>query len=76
MFKVQLSQYVQEKTRKALGRTFEGVDLTDFAWFTYQENDSLGQCLSRNTFHILNLALLAIAGFTGAYVAILRYDVR
>jgi hypothetical protein len=73
---ISLSQYVQEKTRKALGSTFEGVDLTDFVWFTYQDNDSLGQCLSRNTFPILNLALLAILGFAGAYVAILRYDVR
>lgn len=73
---ISLSQYVQEKTRMALGRTFEGVDLTDFVWFTYQDNDSLGQCLSRNAFHILNLALLAVLGFAGAYVAVLRYDVR
>ncbi len=29
-----------------------------------------------NALHILNLALLAILGFAGAYVAILRYDVR
>ncbi len=50
--------------------------LTDFSLFSYQDNDTLGECLSRNTFHILNLALLAILGFAGAYVAILRYDVR
>ena len=75
-YRISLSQYVLEKTRKALGRTFEGVNLTDFVWFTYQDRDSLGECLSRNAFHILNLALLAIVGFAGAYVAILRYDVR
>lgn len=50
--------------------------LTDFSPFTYQDRETISECLSRNAFHILNLALLAILGFAGAYVAILRYDVR
>ena len=50
--------------------------LTDFSPFSYRDSETFGACLSRNAFHILNLALLAIAGFAGAYVAILRYDVR
>ncbi len=36
----------------------------------------VGECLSRNAFRILNLIILAVLGFVGAYVAILRYDVR
>ena len=50
--------------------------LTDYSQFTYQDGEALGACLSRNTIHILNLGLLAVLGFAGAYVAILRYDVR
>ncbi len=51
-------------------------DPAHFSWFTYQDRETVGECLSRNAIHILNLTLLAIAGFAGAYVAILRYDVR
>ncbi len=50
--------------------------LTDFSLFTYRDQETLGACLSRNAFRILNLAVLAVLGFAGAYVAILRYDVR
>jgi ABC-2 type transport system permease protein len=70
---ISLSQYVQDKTR-TLARS--PVNLTDFSWFTYRDNEALGESLSRNAFHILNLVLLAVLGFAGAYVAILRYDVR
>ena len=49
---------------------------TEFRFFTYKNRETLGECLSRNRFQILNLVLLAILGFAGAYVAILRYDVR
>ena len=73
---IHLSQYVQEKSPGFAGFTLEGPPLSDFVWFTYQDTDSLSECLSRNVFHILNLTLLAIFGFAGAYVAILRYDVR
>ena len=39
--------------------------LTDFSPFAYQDRETLGECLFRNAFHILNLALLAILGFAG-----------
>ncbi len=65
---IYMAQYIQEKDWDE--------DLTDFSLFTYRENEALEACLARNAFHILNLALLAILGFAGAYVAILRYDVR
>ncbi len=73
---ISLNRYVQDKRRSASGSIWRGVDLTDFSWFTYQNDETLGKCLSRNVLHILNLALLAVLGFVGAYVAILRYDVR
>jgi ABC-type transport system involved in multi-copper enzyme maturation permease subunit len=68
---IYLGRFIQEKQ-------FQEGDtvLTDFVPFTFQDRETLGECLSRNVFHILNLALLAILGFAGAYVAILRYDVR
>ena len=49
---------------------------TEFRFFAYEDRDTLGECLSRNSIQILNLVLLAILGFAGAYVAILKYDVR
>ncbi len=51
-------------------------DLTDFSQFTYRDTDTLGDCISRNAFHILNLVLLVLVGFAGAYMALVRYDVR
>ena len=51
-------------------------DLSDYSIFTYRNTDLFEASLSRNAFYILNLALLAILGFAGGYVAILRYDVR
>lgn len=71
-----LGGYVRSKQREARGSTLDGVDLTDFSWFAFRDTDTLAACLTRNRLYILNLALLAILGFAGAYVAILRYDVR
>ena len=71
-----LGDYVRAKERTSRGRTLDGVDLGDFSWFAFRDTDTLAACLVRNQLHILNLALLAILGFAGAYVAILRYDVR
>ena len=67
---IYVSQFIQDKFYRIKSAAM------DFSWFTYQDSEGLGECLSRNAFHILNLALLAILGFAGAYVAILRYDVR
>ena len=50
--------------------------ITDFVPFKYKDTETLAACLARNLLPILNLALLALLGFAGAYVAILRYDVR
>lgn len=71
--------YLTEYTRKKEGeggRGITGADLSDFSRFTYREKEPLGACLSRNAVHFLNLVLLVVVGFAGAYVAILRYDVR
>ena len=68
--------YMAEFIREKQAQPSQGRVLTDFSLFTYQDNDPLGGCLSRNALHILDLTLLAILGFAGAYVAILRYDVR
>ncbi len=51
-------------------------DLTDFSPFTYRDTDTLGDCMSRNVFHFVNLVLLALVGFSGAYMALMKYDVR
>ncbi len=65
-----MSHFIQEKWNQPR------PDASDFVWFTYRDQELLGDCLSRNLFHLLNLVFLAILGFAGAYVAILRYDVR
>ncbi len=69
---IYMAQFIQKKKSQAANQRI----LTDFSLFTYQDDDRLGECLYRNTFHIVNLWLLLILGFTGAYVTILRYDVR
>ena len=70
---ITLAAYTQSKWMES----YTGdVDLTDFPWFTYELIETFDQCLIADAFHILNLVLLAILGFAGAYVAILRYDVR
>ncbi len=69
---IYLAQFIQDQ--HALH--WEDRNVRDFSPFTYQDNETMEECLVRNVFHILNLILLAILGFAGAYVAILRYDVR
>ena len=74
---IYLTQYVQAKNRMNTGPSiWRGSDLKDFSPFTYQDADTIGECLYRNVYHVLSLAVLAVLGFAGAYVAILRYDVR
>lgn len=55
---------------------WEDPVLTDFVPFEYRDAESGGECLARNAFSLLNLVLLVFVGFAGAYVAMLRYDVR
>jgi len=50
--------------------------LSDFVPFAYENDDTVGSILGRNAFPFLNLVLLALLGFAGAYLAILKYDVR
>lgn len=69
---IYMDRYIQEKWFQ----NWDNHDLSDFVWFSYRSDETLGECLARNAFHILNLVLLAILGFAGACVAILRYDVR
>ena len=54
----------------------EDRKLADFAWFSYKPSEPLADCIARSVPYFLNLALLALLGFAGAYVTILRYDVR
>ena len=68
---IYLGRFIQEKQLQQGDPV-----LTDFSPFTYQDRETLGECLSRNASHVLNLALLTVLGFAGAYVFILRYDVR
>jgi hypothetical protein len=67
-----MGKFVRQKEALPVGRP----SLMDYSRFTYQDHETVEECFSRNALHILNLALLAILGFAGAYVAILRYDVR
>ena len=63
-----------KNTRRAEGDP--EPSLKDFQPFTYSYEESLAEVLNRNLLLLLNLALLTIVGFAGAFVAILRYDVR
>ena len=68
---IYLAQFIREKQFQIQARS-----LTDFVPLTYRDREGIQACLSRNTAPILILTLLAVVGFAGAYVAILRYDVR
>ena len=70
-----LARFIQEKWPIDGSLTSAG-DLTDFVPFEYHDVETVSESVSRNLVHILNLALLSILGFAGAYVAILKYDVR
>ena len=67
-----LTPYIRKK-ESTLG---DRPTLTDFSPFVYRDIETVETCLSRNIFPVLNLILLGVVGFAGAYVAMLRYDVR
>ena len=71
-YSVYLARYLHKKRSEH----WEDRKIGDFLWFSYEDKDTIGECLSRKMFHILNLVLLSVLGFAGAYVGILRYDVR
>jgi len=68
--------YLTPYARKKLTTFGDRQVLTDYSPFVYEDREMLGECLARNVFPILNLALLSVLGFAGAYVAMLKYDVR
>jgi ABC-type transport system involved in multi-copper enzyme maturation permease subunit len=69
---IQLADFIHVQQ----ARVWEDREYRTYPRFTFRPNGSVGECLARNAMNILNLILLAILGFAGAYVAILRYDVR
>ena len=68
-----LGQYVREKNRES---DRGEADMSDVSLFDYRFRDPLGESLARNALPLTYLVLLAVLGFAGAYVSILRYDVR
>ncbi len=68
--------YVAEFIRANRFLSDEEKSLTDFALFSYRDDESLAASICRNLPLVLNLVLLSLLGFAGAYVAFLRYDVR
>jgi ABC-type transport system involved in multi-copper enzyme maturation permease subunit len=68
--------YVAEFVRKNRYLPDDEKKMLEFSYFTFQDNEPLGECLQRNLILIVNLLLLSILGFVGAYVSFLRYDVR
>ncbi|MDP6778261.1 MAG: ABC transporter permease subunit [Candidatus Latescibacteria bacterium] len=72
-----LQAHLADFAQYALEKQSEEVpNLTDFSPFAYEDREKLRDCLYRNLPYILNLSLLVIVGFAGAYVAFIRYDVR
>ncbi len=65
-----LGEFIQDARTGKIRRSPE------FSVSTNRNSDTIGECLSRNLFHVLNLVLMAVVGFARAYVSILRYDVR
>lgn len=57
-------------------RVGERQSLQDFSPFRHTGSDTLAACLGRNALQLATLVLLSVLGFAGAYVSILRYDVR
>jgi ABC-type transport system involved in multi-copper enzyme maturation permease subunit len=68
--------YLAEFVRANRHLPEEDMFLRDYAAFTYADTETLGACLARNVWSIVNLGLLVVLGFAGAYAAMLRYDVR
>lgn len=50
--------------------------MADFVRFSNDRQETLDGCLSRSLFRILDPALLVVLGSAGAYVTMIRYDVR
>ena len=71
-YSVYLASFIQKKREQPR----EGRDLTDFVWFSYENRESVNTCAERILVYILHLAVLAVLGFAGAFVGLLRYDVR
>ena len=69
-----LAEFIRERD-PAFGGSNQ-INIADFSSFTFWDSESVGECLARIAIHILSLVFLGIIGFVGAYVSILRYDVR
>jgi len=54
----------------------ETLDLYDFVPLAYRHSDTTAEALARNLPQIINLLVLVVIGFTGAWISLLRYDVR
>ena len=48
----------------------------EFVPFHYEDKTTIQACLSRHLFQIMILFLWGLVGFSGAFVAIIKYDVR
>ncbi len=70
LHQVYLAKYIRQKQGQ------QEPALNDFVPFAYKDSEKLSAVWGRNLMYVLNLALLTVLGFAGAYVAILRYDVR
>ena len=68
--------YLTEYVRKKRHEFWETRSLKDFSPFAFDTDEPLPEVVSRNLIYVLNLVLMAVAGFVGAFVGILRYDVR
>ena len=68
--------YLTEYVRKKDHEFWETRSLKDFSPFAFDTDEPLPEVVSRNLIYVLNLVLMAVAGFVGAFVGILRYDVR
>lgn len=66
------SAYVVEKDTYE----WEDRDMSDFERFEAPSDETVAGCLARNTRLILTLLLFPVLGYCGAFVAMLRYDVR
>ena len=71
-------EYIWEKEAKlaAVSDAEEGVDLSDFVSFELPPAQPLSEVVRRNLLQIVCLILFIVVGYAGAYVAMLRYDVR
>jgi len=70
--------YVRRKDHLHFADPHEGENPTfkDFSTFTYVDTDDVAGILQSHLFPFLNLLLLSALGYTGAFVSLVRYDVR